>query len=240
MAFSSTHVLFKINGVFGPTAATAVEQWSCSMRINTGTTNNSETAKVAFLETVSVPVNAFHTSSGASAGVACWLTSLSCAYIGPDGKYVGGGAQTTAVRPYTTPAAGLVSNTQSWDVARVYTLRTAQSRGRGHVGRFYYQVQAPLSTDGRWSQADVTSAATAAKTMIDQVNAASKSFWTASFGVSVMSFVGNVSYQVNAVEVGRAPDTQRSRTRQLVESPSRALIAGALTTAEVNAGRVWT
>jgi len=239
MAFSSVHVLFRINGKFGPSAAGGVEDWSCSMRINTGTTNASENAKTAFLETVSAPVNTFHVSSGAGSGTTAWLTNLSAAYIDTDGKYLGGGAQTTTVRPYTTPAAGVGGSAQSWDVARVYTLRTAQSRGRGHVGRFYYPVGQTTQSDGRWTSAEVTAAATSAKTMIDAVNAAAKAVWTASFGVSVMSFVGGVSYQVNAVEVGRAPDTQRRRTKSLVEAPSKALIAGVLTTEEVQAARIY-
>jgi hypothetical protein len=240
MAFSSTHVLFRINGVFGPTAAAGVEIWSCGLRINTGTTNNSEAAKTAFLETVSVPVNTFHIGGDASAGVATWLTSVSAAYIGEDGKYVGGGAQTTTVRPYTTPPAGAGAQVSSWDVARVYTLRTAQARGRGHVGRFYYPCQATVGTDGRWAAGLATNAAGAARILIDQVNAASKLVWTASFGVSVMSFVGGVSYQVNAVEVGRAPDTQRRRTNNLAEDPARSLVTGVLRTEEVVAGQVYT
>lgn len=239
MAFSSTHVLFRMNGSFGSNAATQTEQWTCGMRINTGTTNNSEAAKTAFLETIAVAANTFHTSTAVSSGNFCWLQSLSCAYIGPDGKYVGGGAQTTATRPYTTPAAGFGTVTTSWDVARVFTLRTAQARGRGHVGRFFYPAAQAVANDGRWTAAEATAAATAAVTFLNQVNSASKSFWTASFGLSVMSFVGDVSYVVNAVEVGRAPDTMRSRTRQLVESPSRGALAGVLTTEEVNASRVW-
>jgi hypothetical protein len=239
MAFSSTHVLFRINGVFGPSAAGGVEIWSCGMRINTGTTNNSEQAKTAFLETVSVPVNTFHLLPDVAAGVATWLTSVSAAYIGEDGKYVGGGAQTTTVRPYTTPPAGAGAQTSSWDVARAYTLRTAQARGRGHVGRFYYPCQGAVGTDGRWTVGQVTNAASGARAMIEQVNSAAKLVWTASFGVSVMSFVGGVSYQVNAVEVGRAPDTQRRRTNALVEAPVRSNVSGVLRTEEVVAGQVY-
>lgn len=239
MPYSSVHTLFKIHGSFGQTAAIRNEQWQCSLRINTGSTGTTEAAKITFLDNIAAAVQAFHSSSAVLAGAACWLQELSAAYIDTDGHYLGGTAQTTTVRPYSTPVAGTQTNQLPWDVARVFTLRTAQPRGRGHVGRFYYPVQAEIAIDGRWTQPASAAAAAAAKTLLDAVNTASKAVWTASFGVSVMSFVGAVSYQVNAVEVGRAPDTQRRRTKSLLEEPSSAALAGVLSAAEAAAGRVY-
>ena len=106
----------------------------------------------------------------------------------------------------------------TWDVARCYTLGTPLERGRASKGRFYWPCAHPVSGDGRWDVTTTQDAATAAKTLLDAINGAAAAVWSGAQGVVVLSALGaGVAAEVDRVLVGRAPDTQRRRTKALEE-----------------------
>ena len=217
MPYSREHLLVRAIGTFGPSASTANEEWTAGMRVHIGASGFTEVAKVSFLETVATAFNTFHTNSNVSAHTTSWLTALSAAYIGVDGKYVGGAAQETTIRPYTTPMAGVGTTLASWDQCRTFTLRTVKGRGRAHVGRFFWPCALALSNDGRWTAIQSQDAADSGATLLDTINGAADGMWPGAGGVYVFSKIDGDEEPVVRVEVGRAPDTQRRRTRQLLE-----------------------
>lgn len=239
MAFSKAHLLLRMNGRFGQDVATSVEDWSASLRVDSTGAMLGEQQKVNFLESISAAVQAFHTSGSTGAHSTALLTNLTAAYIAPDGKYLDNGGQTTTTYTYATPSQGQQATGFPYSNARVYTLRTPLARGRGHVGRFYWPCGVPVAIDGGWTVAQVQAAANTAKTLIDAINTAAKAQWSGSLGVVVMSFLGSNQNVVNRVEVGRGPDTQRRRDKSVPEDYRGAAIAGALTTAEAHATRVY-
>lgn len=238
--YGSNHVLLRMLGWFGPDANTMVEEWGVGFRIPIPSGTLSENSKIAFLDTVQGACNTFHVNTQVSAGTRTWLKELTAAYIGPDGKYVGGKDQDTTHRPYPTPPAGITNSGIPWDVACVYSLRTDFSRGRGSKGRFYYPCQEMVGlSDGRWAQVSTAGKATAGKLLIDGINSAAKAIWAASEGVSVMSPIDGSHAPVRQVWVGRAPDTQRRRTKWLDESYEKVLVAGAFEAQEARKERSY-
>lgn len=209
------------------------------MRFMIGSSPMDEAKKLAFLQTIASPIDTFHTSNASGAGTQHWLQELQAAYIGTDGKYVGGGSQDTTTLKYATPHASFLTNKVTWDLARTFTLRTAVPRGRGHVGRFYYPCAAVVDDDGRWSVSTVTQTANAAKAMLDAVNSASKTVWPDGHGLSVFSPLGVYPNPVVRVEVGRAPDTQRRRTKSLLEEHVGVDLVGASSVRELRQRTVW-
>lgn len=217
MAFAREHLLLRAIGTFGLSANTKNEEWTAGMRIMVGASGFTEANKAIFLESVATPFSTFHSGSDVSAHTTSWLTALSAAYIGTDGKYVGGAAQETTIRPYGSPSAGVGATAASWDQCRTFTLRTDRGRGRAHVGRFFWPCALALSNDGRWTAIQSQDAAGAAKLLLDAVNNAAESVWPEAQGVYVFSKIAGDEEPVTRVEVGRAPDTQRRRTRSLLE-----------------------
>lgn len=233
VTYAQPHLLLRFLGTFGTTGSIKYEEWGASVRVAVPTGTLSEASKGAFLETIQASVASFHTSSATAAHNLSWLAKLTAAYIGTDGKYVGGGAQPTTEYIYATPFAGFSSNLTSWDVARTYTLRTSLGRGRGSVGRFYWPCAGSISADGRWTTTDAQAASVKAKEMLDSINSAAKATWPGAIGISVISSLGAAVQAVNRVEVGRAPDTQRRRTKSLIEDYQGNDLAGALARADV-------
>ena len=242
MAYSESHVLLRLLGKFGTTAASELEEWGISLRIRMGgEAPFLESDKVALLNAVATPAKTFHQDTTVAAGIYCHLTELTAAYIGADGHYVGGATQDTTHLPIG-PWAGSNNSGSSWDVARTYTLRTAAGRGLAHAGRFYYPCVQLVADDGRWTGTQVAGAADAAANFLNAVNTAADTVWdnplpggggSISWGVSVMSqgstvgAGGPLARKVIRVEIGRVPDTQRRRTKSLVEDYVGKDLAGA-------------
>lgn len=226
MAFTEEHCLVRAVGSFGPNETDEREIWTCGWRVDIGTDTSSEDKKVAFLATIQDAVRNFHAAPPVAAHQYSYLQKLTAAYIAPDGRYLGREAQTTTEYIYASPAAGASTIPASWDTARTYTLRTLLPRGRGSVGRFYWPCGAAVLSTGLWPDPDIPNAATAAKGLLDAMNSAAATVWTGSTGVRVYSYIGNNSNKVVRVEVGHAPDTQRRRTRSLLETYAGADLAG--------------
>lgn len=173
-SYNRAHYVFRILGHFGPNATTAREQWSTGFRLGLiGTDVSLNTDLEPFLETVATPIATFHGSNGALVGSNCWLSELTIARVGLDGKYAPA-AQETTRRAYATPTAGIAQPVHSWNSAMVISLRTAFPRGIASNGRTYYPATGiPIdSGTGRVGDAHVTGFVAAAKTMLDAVNTA--------------------------------------------------------------------
>jgi hypothetical protein len=236
--FARAHLLLRIHGGFGPVVATPIERWSVGMRIDINATGTvSELAKAQFLSAIAGDVSTFHSDSDVKAGTNCSINSLTAAYIGTDGHYVGGNDQDTTIHPLTAPF-GTGSTLMPWEVSRVFTLRTAVGRGRAHVGRFYWPNSSPVGTDGLWPSTECNMAGDAAAQLLSAINAAALVSWPTSDGIAVFSGLGSGEVNtVTRVEVGRAPDTQRRRNNRLAETYQGWPVT---TTSEDEVAKAWT
>lgn len=231
MPYASPYIYFTIQGHFGDNAGAAIEQWQVGFKIPTGAGAPTPTDLSNFLETMSAPVIAFHTDAAVAAGNTTVYNGLTAAHVGTDGKYTGGGSQVTTERPASSLVLGAGVSAMPLQIACVYSLRTAVLRGPGSAGRFYYPCLARSYTAliGQWQQAATDAAATAAATLIQAINDAAATQLDTDAGVCVMSKVGaGRSEQVEKVLVGRVPDTQRRRAKDVGENYEEAIVSGAL------------
>lgn len=232
MVYAEQFVYLRALGTFGVNASTPVERWGVGLKFRNPGTAPSPDNLIAFLETVSVPFENFHKSTAVGSGTSCFLQELTAALVGVDGKYVGGAAQQTTRRAYSTPPAGTGGLSVSFSQALVYSLRTLLTRGPGSNGRMYYPALgiAVTPTTGVIASGVTASAAAAAATLFNNLNAAADAHLPGTGGLSVMSQVGTgVAASVTSVRVGNKMDHQESRERQITEayssSPVSALAA---------------
>jgi len=218
MSYSSQHLLFKMGGHMGVTAADTVEAWSAGMRLFIGPGPFTEAAKVTFLGQVQAAVRAFHVHLDTKVHGSAWLKTLTAAYIGVDGLYVGGDTQSTTKYEYATPAAGGGVQTLPYAHAMAYTLKTEKSRGPGSSGRFYIPSGLAVDSSGRWSLGQTGICVDAAKVLLDAINTAARGIWSPASAIGVFSQVGSGTFgTVLKVGVGRSPDSQRRRDNKLKE-----------------------
>lgn len=239
MPYSKPAVLLRVIGSFGPNGTNALEEWSCSWRIDYANGSADEAKKLALLQTLLTPFTTFQQTPAVGAHQWAFMQKLTAAYIGTDGKYLGGAAQDTTELAFPAPREGVSTLAASWDVARVYTLRTALGRGRGHVGRFYWPCAAAVTSSGIWADPDVQNAANAAGALLNAINSAAVAQWGSSSGVAIYSKIGEVTNRVIRVEVGHAPDTQRRRTKSLLEDYKGMDLAGAAVLREEKASQSY-
>lgn len=157
------------------------------------------------------------------------LTELKVNRIDASGHYEDNEAMTHL---YPTPIAGGAATSEPAQLACAVSLRTAVERGRGSRGRFYLPAPAALATvgaDGRLTTAQAGGLATGAKALIDAIN---QTYWARDGGLRVAMRVGvasnigaGVFQPATYVEVGRVPDTIRSRRSSLVEDHQSATLA---------------
>lgn len=219
MPYAEPYVYLRALGTFG-TVATIREEWGVGFKFRHPEGSPSLASLVSFLETASVPISNFH-AGAIQAGSACYLREITAAYVGTDGKYVGGGAQQTTRRPYTTPVQGTGSTQHPFSQAVVISLRTAVTRGPGSNGRVYWPCTAiPVAGDsGLMSSTTQGFIADEAKVLIDNLNAAKVSAMPGTGLLSVMSKVGTgIAATVTSIRVGGRFDAQESRERKLSEA----------------------
>lgn len=141
--------------------------------------------------------------------------------IDSTGHYADNEVQTINVG---TPIPGAAAGTLPAQLACAVTLRTARARGRGSRGRFYLPtlgVLGSLDTSGRLSTEQAQNVANGAGFLVDRINTV---YWARDGGLRTMMMVGVASNigagifePATTVEVGRVPDTVRSRRSSLVE-----------------------
>lgn len=218
MVYSSRFLQVRAIGTLGNNT-TGVEQWQVGFKIPLGP-SPSEASILAFLQTIAPAVSTFHADSGNGFGSTAFLKELTGAFIDVDGKYVGGGAQSTVHHVYTTPVAGSGTGVLPFSTAIVLSLRTINSRGPASNGRMYWPklAVAVSPTLGTWSIGEGAAMATKAATMLDNVNAAADTILGTENVVSVMSQVGPTYAPVTSVRVGHKPDRQERREKSISES----------------------
>lgn len=157
------------------------------------------------------------------------LTEVKVNRIDALGRYADNDVHTIPVTPV---AAGQASGNLASQLALAVTLRTARERGRGSRGRFYMPPIGPfasLGTDGRLTTAQAQQQANSAKALLESINL---TYWARDGGlrtgmmVGVASDIGSGIFEAaTRVEVGRVPDTIRSRRSSLSEDHQEAAIA---------------
>jgi hypothetical protein len=222
MAFSSTHVLLGIHGVFGVSHTNPLERWTTTLRIQAIPPTPFDVALINFLADVEPEITTHHTNTFVKAGTGCWLTEITAAVIGTDGKYLLGGLQSTTRAFLTTPAQGSGVTSHPFTSAVVRSLRTARGRGRASNGRMYYPCTAfntTVNLGGRLDTSDALGIANATATMLNGINDGAAARFGAGSEISVMSAIGTgLSAAVLNVRVGTRVDHMESRERDLPES----------------------
>lgn len=219
MPYPTPFIRLRINGVFG--TPTGTEEWStgCKIHLGAGTTDPTP-----FLEAVAPAVSAFFTSTALKSGSTTYLTELTGAVIGTDGKYVGGAAQATRIYTYPTPVSGNGTAIHDWAFACVLSLRTTVlGRGPGSHGRMYWPALAQLvaTNDGRFTSSNTDSIRTAAVTLLQGINTAGNaSFGSGSVVVNTSPVGSGVRAVVDRVLVGNRPDHIEKRENAVSEAYS--------------------
>jgi hypothetical protein len=160
-------------------------------------------------------------SGGMGIMAAARLTDVKINRIASNGHYQDNEAM---IQNVGTPVPGAGVGTAPAQIACAVTLRTALARGRGSRGRFYVPapaVMTSLGTDGRLTTEQAGNLATGAAALLNDINT---TYWARDGGlrvamrVGVASDIGTGIFQpATAVEVGRVPDTIRSRRSSLSE-----------------------
>jgi hypothetical protein len=149
------------------------------------------------------------------------ITSVKVNRIGTDGKY---SDDVTREHIFGSPQSGNTAGQPPAQLATAVTLRTSVERGRASKGRFYLPVLSgwvALGTDGRATAAAAGIAASATVRLLNSVNDlydVLPSTDTSRMRVGVASDIGSGTFrEATRVEVGRVPDTMRSRRSSLAE-----------------------
>lgn len=218
MAYAAEHVLLRIHGGFGVTIGAPVEHWSVGLRIFIGSVALTESQKTAFLAAIETPIKTFHADTFVKSGAYTSVLRATAAFIGLDGKYVGGDSQPTTERLFASPVFGSGAQQLPFSHARVLTLRSDVDRGRGAYGRIYWPCQETIDPNGKFSVTGTTNSAIQGKVLIDAINTAARVVWSPASAVSVFSQLGlGTIGTVTKVGCGRAPDTQRRRDNDVQE-----------------------
>lgn len=228
MPFTSNYLYTRILGTLGNNG-TGVEQWGVGFKVPVPSGTLTAGQIEAYLSTISGAITTFHQGQ-VSAGTSTFLKQLTGAMIGTDGKYLGGGTQSTQVYNYATPPAGVTAGTQPFSSCIVLSLRTPQQRGYASNGRLYWPSQGTAvgATTGTFNSSSMGTVASQAATMINQINAALGTVLGlgGSSRVAVMSSVGaGTTALVTSVRVGVKPDRQERREKRIREDHVSAAVA---------------
>ena len=219
MAYLSPFLRVRINGVFG--SATGVEQWSTGFKLHLV---GGSTDATPFLESIAPAVSTFFGGTALKAGVNTFLTELTGAVIGTDGKYLGGATQATKRHTYGTPVSGAYLGVHDWPFSTVLSLRSSVlGRGPGSHGRMYWpSVGQQVDTNtGRFAAATTATLKDAAVTLLQAINAAGEATFGAGNVIVNASPVGaGHRAVVNRVLVGNRPDHIERRENAVAEAYS--------------------
>lgn len=190
--YAFAHYVFRVLGFFGPNATSPKETWSTGFRLaNPSSDVLTAVSYTAFLESVQGAIATYHGGSGPMAGTKTFLSELTIARVGTDGKYNPDTMQTWR-RPYTTPVAGTSVPLGPWSQSMVLSLRTAFARGIASNGRTYWPaVGMPLQeSTGRIYSGDVDRFLTNSKTLVQAINSAAQAELGSNVKVSVVGADG--------------------------------------------------
>lgn len=224
MTFAGPFYSLRVRGHLGG-SSTIVENWNYGFKIGADDSSvPSESTKLAFLTALQSAASTFHAAVGVGAGSNCFLTSLTCAKIGTDGHYVGGGAQATTVYTYGSPVSGSATGTNPYATSFCIGLRTAQLRGLASNGRVYIPVMSlgVTANSGQWSTTQVANMLSAAKTFLNAINTAAAANLSDSHGLIVASQGGQAggpaSFPVTGIRGDGRPDHNETREKGLISA----------------------
>jgi hypothetical protein len=222
LAYSTPFVKVNIEGHFGSSATVPIEKWNAGFHVaNPAGIATSQGALLTYFTALAAPATTFFQTTNTGTGTNTWLTAISGALIGVDGKYALGKLQSTTRYTLPTPAVGVGGIVSPWATSTVLSLRSIILRGPGSHGRMYWPSPglSPTATTGAFNATNVNAIATAAQTFFNSVNTAS----TTAFGSgSYVSNVSNIGLGSQAtvinVYVGQKPDHMESRESGIAEA----------------------
>lgn len=216
MNYGKRSILIRAGGFFGGDPGSQMDQWSSGLKLaNSLTALTYDATKLQTLVDAAVtPFKNFHGNVGSYVGTNVYLTYVTAAMLGSDGKYDPPDQDT--IRADFTPYAGATTPVHPWNTALVISLRTAYPRGLASNGRVYYPClglgvsaatgrAAPTSVDNRIAQF---------KILIDSLNTLAANYQTGT-RVHVMSG-GSVTGAP-----GRSADVQTIRSDTRFDSIER-------------------
>lgn len=217
MVYPHEHILLRFNGHFGSSGTAIADRWSCNVRM--GLPASAPVYDAAKLQTL---VNAaqtagqtFHSGTNSATGTSTFFDQVAGAQIGVSGRYTPTG-QLTVLSPLT-PQAGIGTPIHPWNVASVFSLRTAIPRGRGSNGRVYWPaISLPVTaTTGRVATGVQGLRVTAFKAFLDALNVAGNSY-SAGMKVIVASNVGGglIAYATSVRSDDRIDSIERRENDQ--------------------------
>lgn len=239
MPYTSNFIQTTLEGEFRNPGK--LEEWRTGFKIPVTGTTPSDAALLNWAEDVAGVVSNFFGYSDVKAGSTAKLISVATALIGVDGKYLGGGSQSTKryVLPVPIPGAGTTQCPLSQ--ALCVTFKTSIERGRASRGRMYFPATAlTVDPNGLIPTALCTSISAYAKNIFDALNgAATALFGGGALKIAVMSKLGEgTTAYVTDVGVGQKMDRQERREKSYSEQHVYNALAGA-TTAREKASRDW-
>jgi hypothetical protein len=218
VAYTSSHLLLTVNGTLG--LPNPLETWTFGLRFWSNLGGTSRDDRQALVDAAMPATVSFF--GDVCAGPAR-LTYLKLAEIGLDGGYPND--EDAAVHEFAEPVSPGPTVSLPFQVALAITTETGHRRGLAHRGRFYIPIpKFGIAPDGRISAGDAMSAANAAKTWINAMNALAVN----SGGPDMQARVFSPQVPpgsppltgvrpITGVSVGRVPDTIRSRRTSELE-----------------------
>lgn len=222
MPYSQPFVKVNIEGQFGASTTNIIERWQAGFHLTkNGGVIGGTTELTAFLSAIRSAILAYHADINVASGTHCYLTSVSGAYIGTDGKYALGALQNTTRVNFTSVTAGTGASNLPWSSACVISLRSLLTRGPASHGRIYYpRTGAGIDTNtGVILSGTLTGIVTAAQTLVNALNTQASGVYGTGTNVGLVSPKGTgFQSPVVRVGIGQKMDSMESRERDIPEA----------------------
>lgn len=219
------HFRFTWSGVFGASAASPVEIWSCSVALGTpGTTSAAAGIPTqAQFDSMVNNVVAYHGRVATGINSKCFLTDVRLALISTTGHVAraADGSFQQQKTTLTTPVGGGTGDTPLPPQLAIAVSLQSATPGRTGRGRFFLPgVALGVASDLRMTAPNALAIATSTKTFLDSLEFAlggtTERVVVASAG-SVSEGLPPANRQVTSIRVGRVYDTIRTRRNALDE-----------------------
>jgi len=210
------------------------ETWCCSLRLAGTSGISEETTRIAndlwvdsksdedrqswLDDDIAPAVLTYHTAAGTGLHPNAKLTYCKLNPIGIDGHYL---SETTIEHVFPpAPGGGPANNTPN-QVALVVSLTTGFTRGPAHRGRFFLPMPSMNmgGVDGCFSDGAIDNCVLTTKTFLEEIADVPGLDTVGSAEPAVMSrkLGSPKTRKVTGVAIGRVPDTQRRRRRNIPE-----------------------
>jgi hypothetical protein len=232
MPYARPFVQVTVEGFFGATEATKLEDWRAGFKLSSVGGGSFDPANLlVFVTNISNSIQTFHATAGVGAGTDSKIKSIAAAYIGVDGLYVLGGLQPTTRYTYATPVGGAGGPVGPYSQSCCITFRSLVTRGPASHGRMYWPATALsiVSGSGKLSSAQQTTYCTAAKTMFNNINVVGATTFGSGSNLALCSRVGaGREAIVNQIGIGARLDSMESREKKIPEAHVYQALSGSL------------